>query len=492
MRIACAILVLLAFPAHGAGYSVQGGRIHDPSGRVLPIRGINHFGFDSTILVPQYLWEMSWKGQIAQIKTLGFNAVRVPFVPDTLYNTTPVDELSFINPELNGDLRGKTSLQVLDLWMAEADRKGLYIVLDFHSVTRQGPYPHWFVSDPADYHLTYNGQAYTQANWIRDLKLVAARYANNPHFLGVDLYNEPNGKVRWGPGDPNGSDPAYYWKRAAEAAAAAVLQANPRLLVFVQGIAGNFDGIEDSDLPMDWGEDLQPQVYQPLDIPASKLVLSPHTYGPDVFMKSTFSDPAYPHNLADDWETLFGQLHPAYALVIGEWGGRYGEGPTGQQDVIWQNAFVQYLKSRNMRDTFYWAYTPNSHDAGGILDDDLQVRQEKMALLRDLWGVERPADSAKAEGGGGALGLGAFVLFVVAVGWRRWWRSAGGGGGRARRALTSSPSSQPDARADRRRRSPLDRARSPGSRTGARWPERRHARRRRLALSGTCATWERR
>ncbi len=398
--------------ASAAGYYAQGGRIHDPSGRVLQIRGISHFGFNDTILVPEYLWEMGWKQQIAQIKSLGFNAVRLPFAPDTFYNTTPVDELSFINPELNPDLLGKTSLQVLDMWMAEADRQGLYILLDFHTVSRLAAVPQWFIADPADYHLTYNGQAYTEADWIRDLKLAVTRYAGNPHLMGIDLYNEPNSNVRWGPGDPHGVAPEFYWRRAASAAATAVLQANPNVLVFVEGINGNFDGIEDSTIPMDWGEDLQPQVYQPLDIPASKLVLSPHTYGPDVFNKDTFDAPLFPANLARDWDTLFGDLHPAYALVVGEWGGNYGKGSSGLKDVLWQNAFVEYLISRNMRDTFYWAYTPNSFDAGGILDDNLRVRQDKMALLRTLWGVEPVAGPAKSEATGGALGL----ILLVALG----------------------------------------------------------------------------
>jgi len=416
MRAAlCLLLALLVVPAHAAGFSVQGGRIHDPSGRALTIRGISHFGFNDTILVPEYLWQMGWKQQIAQIKSLGFNAVRVPFAPDTLYNQTPVDQLSFINPELNADLKGKTSLQVLDLWMAEADREGLYVVLDFHSVSTQVLYPQWFVSDPNDYHLTYNGLPYTTDNWIRDLKLVAQRYAGNPHFMGIDLYNEPHGKVRWGPGDSNQSDPAYFWKRSAEAAATGVLQANPNLLVFVEGIAGNFDNVEDSSIPMDFGEDLQPQVYQPLAIPASKLVLSPHSYGPDVFMKSTFDDADFPDNLPKDWDALWGKLAPQYAIAIGEWGGKYGEGTSGFQDVIWQNAFVAYLKDRGIRDSFYWAYTPNSGDAGGILDDDLNVREDKMALLHDLWG-DAPASTEKnAESGGGFTIAPLLLMLLVAT-----------------------------------------------------------------------------
>ena len=367
------------------GYHVLGGRIYQPDGLELQIRGINHFGFNSTILQPEFLWSMGWKQQIDQIKSLGFNAIRLPFVPDTLYSGKTVDQLSYVLPQLNSDLVGKTPLQVLDLWMAYADSQGLFVLLDFHSVSMQRQYPTWFVDNPADFNLVYNGQAYTRSDWIRDLVFVAKRYAGLKHFFGIDLYNEPEGAVRWSGGDPAVTNPALYWKPAAEAAAAAVLQANPRLLIFVEGINGNFDGIEDSSVPMDWGEDFQPERYQALGIPADKLVLSPHTYGPDVYAKSTFNAADFPNNLAADWKTLFGQFFGSHAVVLGEWGGRYGRGPSGQKDVQWQQALVNYLLANHVRDSFYWCYTPNSADSGGILDDNLQVRQDKMALLKSLW-----------------------------------------------------------------------------------------------------------
>jgi len=104
-------------------------------------------------------------------------------------------------------------------------------------------------------------------------------------------------------------------------------------------------------------------------------------------MKSSFSVPSFPANLAADWDTLFGKFSPTHSVVIGEWGGKYGQGTGGQQDVTWQNAFVDYLISKGMRNSFYWDYTPNSGDTGGILDDSLNVRQDKMALLQKLWGA---------------------------------------------------------------------------------------------------------
>ena len=388
-RVFQALIVLVVSAASenaiAAGYFAQAGKIYDANGQEVQIRGVNHFGFNGMGLQPQYLWTMGWKEQIAQIKSLGFNAIRVPFVPDTLYESTTVDKLLYIDPKLNPELIGKTPLQVLDLWMTEADRQGMYILLDFHSVSKQRQYPTWFLSNPADFNLVYNKQAYTRDNWTRDLALVAKRYAKLPHFFGIDIYNEPNGLTRWSTGDPTVTDPNYFWKAAAELASSAILTANPNLLIFVQGIFGNFDKIENSAMPMNWGEDFQPQAYQPLNIPSSKLVLTPHTYGPDVAMKSSFSAPGFPANLAANWDTLFGRFYPELAVVTGEWGGKYGQGTGGQLDITWQNAFVDYLLNKGMRNSFYWCYTPNSIDTGGILDDNLNVRQDKMALLKKLW-----------------------------------------------------------------------------------------------------------
>lgn len=429
LLIALAALLTVPFPAHSAsGYSVEAGRILDPSGQPIQLRGVNHFGFNADVLQPQYLWTMGWKEQIAQIKELGFNAVRLPFVPHTLYSDQTAEELSYVEPNKNADLIGKTPLEMLDMWMAEANRQGLYVMLDFHSVTNQRLYPTWFVDDPADFGLTYNDQAYSEDDWVRDLRFVAERYAHLPYFFAIDLYNEPNGIVRWSTGDTNMADPKYFWKRAAEKAAAGVLDANPELLVFVQGINGNYDGIEDSSIPMNWGESFQQQAYQPLDIPYDKLVLSPHTYGPDVFPKPTFDDPSYPDNLARDWEVLFGQFSPTHPVIISEWGGRYGERGVGEADVVWQNAFVDYLLSKDIHSSFYWTYTPNSGDTGGILRDDLTVRQDKMELLQRHWGDVQPSSAAEpapverptapAADGDGSTAGGAFApswLMLLAV-----------------------------------------------------------------------------
>jgi aryl-phospho-beta-D-glucosidase BglC (GH1 family) len=370
-------------------YTTTAGKLY-ADGAEIQLRGVSHHGFGSTILQPQYLWEQGWKAQLAQIKSLGFNAIRCPIVPETLYSKALVDRLSYLKQPDNSELVGKTPIQVLDLWMAECDRLGLYVLLDFHSPSKMNQYFHWFVTEPLDYGAgkwveTYNQQPYTEPNWLRDLAFIAARYRSNAHFLGIDVFNEPHDRVRWATGGPG----LVLWKTAAEKAAAAILKANPNLLIFVQGISDNWEGNEPS-VPINWGENLQPQKNAPLSIQADKLVFSPHSYGPDVYMEPEFNAPDYPANLAKNWEQLFGQFSPRHAVVVGEWGGRYGVGGTGQKDKQWQDAFVDYLISKNMRSSFYWCYTPNSGDTGGILADDLTVREDKMSLLRRLWGSQAP------------------------------------------------------------------------------------------------------
>jgi len=359
-------------PTPVTGFTVQGGKIFKGSQKIQ-LRGISHFGFNGDILRPMGLWNQEWHAQLAQIAKY-FNAVRVPFVPDTLYAAKGSDSSLGVNT----DLAGKTPLQTLDLWMAEADRLGLYILLDFHSVSKMSQYFHPFVTDPNNYGKgkwveTWNQQPYTTANWIRDLVFVANRYKHLSNFMGIDIFNEPHDRVRW----DTGGD--AQWKPLAEKAATAILAANPNLLIFVQGITANWDGKEKT-IPLNWGENLQPQAYSPLNIQNNKLVLSPHTYGPDTYMKPSFSAPNYPKNLPADWETAFGQFSPKNAVVVGEWGGdSFGN------SLIWQNAFVDYLISKDMRSTFYWSYY-GSGDTGDILNDDLTINEGNLTLLRRLWG----------------------------------------------------------------------------------------------------------
>jgi endoglucanase len=343
-------------------YNVDDGSVYDEEGEKVNLYGVSWFGFETGDHVAHGLWARNWKDMIAQIKRLGFTAVRVPFCPATLDNTG----VSSINYALNPDLSGLRSLDILDRVLDELDRQGLYILLDFHNY------------DCASINELWYSSGYSEEDWIADLVFVAKRYEGLDSFVGIDIKNEPHGPATWGTGNP-----ATDWKLAAEKAAREVLDANPDILIFVQGIQDN--PTCSSQTSHWWGGNLEPAGCYPLDIPAGKLVLSPHVYGPDVYVQPYFGAPNFPANMPAIWDMHFGYLRDlGYAVVIGEFGGRYGHGGDAR-DKTWHDAIVDYMKEKGMTDFFYWSWNPNSMDTGGILKDDWRtVWQDKVDLLSQL------------------------------------------------------------------------------------------------------------
>jgi len=155
------------------------------------------------------------------------------------------------------------------------------------------------------------------------------------------------------------------------------------LLIFVQGIQSNPSC--SSSIAHWWGGNLEPFDCSLLNIPGDKLVLSPHVYGPDVFVQPYFNDSSFPDNMPDIWDTHFGYLvDRGYSVIIGEFGGRYGNGGD-PRDRVWQDALINYMDAKGMTDFFYWSWNPNSGDTGGILQDNWQdVWEDKVALLGQL------------------------------------------------------------------------------------------------------------
>lgn len=361
------ILLILSFGSDpAASFTVEGNDIFDDTGQRIQLRGVNWFGFETQNYVAHGLWTRNWQAMIAQMKSSGFNAVRLPICPDTLYGVTPTG----IDYSRNGDLAGLDSLQILDQVIAEFDRQGIYVLLDHHRPDCLAISELWYTP------------YYTEADWIADLVFVAHRYRHHPYLLGIDLKNEPHGSATWGIGNS-----ASDWNGAAERAADAVLQAAPELLVFVEGVQEN--SLCSGSINHWWGGNLEPFNCFPLNIPADKLVLSPHVYGPDVYQQPYFSAANFPDNMPAIWDAHFGQFHDlGYAVVIGEFGGRYGHGGV-ESDRVWQDALVDYLSAKGMTSAFYWSWNPNSGDTGGILQDDwYTLWQDKIDLLQRLWGLD--------------------------------------------------------------------------------------------------------
>ncbi|MDZ8050877.1 MAG: cellulase family glycosylhydrolase [Aulosira sp. ZfuVER01] len=350
--------------------STLGAKIVDARGKVVVLRGVNWFGMETETHVPHGLWRRDYKDMLAQIKMLGYNLIRLPYSVAGLRSLPPQ-----ASPDVSGidftigsniELQGKTPLEVMDLIIQEAEKQGLFILLDSHRLNDQKIPELWY------------GDGFTEVDWIDTWKMLAERYKNQANVIGADLKNEPHGQASWGT-----NDLATDWRLAAERAGNAILSVNPNWLIIVEGVEKNVPG---QKLKQHWqGGNLEGVKRYPVRLSRRhKLIYSPHEYGPGVFNQSYFSESNFPKNLIERWQTGFNYISSQNIapILIGEFGGRQVDNisPEG----IWQNKFVKYIQKNNLSFA-YWSWNPNSGDTGGILLDDWQnYDRPKQQLLSQL------------------------------------------------------------------------------------------------------------
>lgn len=344
--------------------STRGADIIDANGSPIMLKGVNWFGIETETHAPHGLWARDYKDMLAQIKGLGYDSIRLPFSLASLRSP----EVSGIDFTIgaNADLEGKTSLQIMDIVIQEAERQGLLIMLDFHQLNDRVIPPLWYDDE------------YTEADWIEAWQMLAQRYRNQRNIFGADVKNEPHGEASWGTGDM-----ATDWRLAAERVGNAILAINPDWLILVQGVENN---VPDQQLAIHWqGGNLEGAGRFPVRLSApNKLVYSPHEYGPGVFNQPWFSEPEFPGNLRDRWEIGFHYLvtEKIAPVLIGEFGGRRTD--SRSPEGIWQRKLVDFI-DQNRLSYAYWSWNPNSGDTGGILQDNWQsINRLKQALLAKI------------------------------------------------------------------------------------------------------------
>jgi endoglucanase len=334
---------------------VADGRIHYAD-RTLQLYGLNWFGLetDARALFGVQEATRSVADFLAQVKSLGFNALRVPLSPES------IDE-GFPNPDWAKRGAIDTGREHFEELAAAAKEAGLYMLWDIHTCSSAVGYRKTGPLDPAC-------TGYGKDKWLANLGTLANLAKNYaPYVVGIDLFNEPYG-LTW-----------EAWKALAEEGGRVVLRANPRILTFVEGVGSEgYQGAEG----VFWGENLTGVRQAPIDLPAARLVYSPHVYGPSVFAQPYFAASGFPANMPAIWDSHFGYLfgQPS-AVVPGEFGGKYTD-----SDKTWQDAFVDYLRAKSTsRSFFYWSLNPNSGDTGGLLLDDWRtVNMNKLDLLKRL------------------------------------------------------------------------------------------------------------
>ncbi|MEV7612515.1 cellulase family glycosylhydrolase [Streptomyces sp. NPDC089799] len=166
---------------------------------------------------------------LADFHRLGLNSVRLPFSNEMIRTTAPVPDAAVA---ANPQLRGKTPLQVFDAVVSALASEGFAVILNNHTNTTR-----WCCG--VDGNERWNSSQSTR-QWTDDWVFMARRYRAEPRVAGADLYNEVRRDVwddpNWGLGD------AHDWHAAAQEAADRILtEANPDLLVVIEGI--NWTGI---------------------------------------------------------------------------------------------------------------------------------------------------------------------------------------------------------------------------------------------------------
>jgi len=387
-------------------------------------------------------------GDMAEMHAAGVNMIRVPVVPQTLVATDPQGNPPFLKN--HPSVRATNARAQLEQLITTAAQNNVQVLLDIHSCSnyvgwrkgRLDARPPWvdknrdnyvFAREDSSCAATGNPstvtrvQAYGETQWLNDLKTLAGlgTQLGVDNIIGIDLYNEP-----W---DYTWAD----WKTLTEHAFTAINSVNANTLVFVEGVSnsnGNQDGTPATFATtpfgnlatnVNWGENLFEAGANPPAIPKDRLVFSPHTYGPSVFVNRQFIAPGQaqcagldgdaagdakcnlqitPSLLQQGWEEHFGYLKQlGFAVVIGEFGGnldwpkgpaalrdqnRYGYIPVGF-DGQWQNAFVDYLVSKKIEGC-YWAINPESSDTAGWYGHAYDPVSNTAG-----WGEWRPFDARK-------------------------------------------------------------------------------------------------
>jgi endoglucanase len=366
-RALCAVAAALLLPlgtaglqsAHaaetaGAGYWHTSGRqILDEAGQPVRIAGINWFGFETANHAVHGLWSRDYKSMIDQMKSLGYNTLRIPYSDDIFKSGTVPNSIDFSSGK-NADLQGLNSLGVLDKIVSYAGQDGLKVILDRHRPDSGGQSALWYTS------------AVPESTWIANLKALATRYKGQDTVVGIDLHNEPHDPACWGCGDT-----ATDWRLAAQRAGNAVLGVNPDLLIFVEGVQ-TFNGVSGW-----WGGNLMGVAQYPVQLNvANRVVYSAHDYATSVAQQSWFSDPSFPANMPGIWDKYWGYIFKQNIAPV--WVGEFGTTLQSTVDQKWLAALVSYLRPTSTygADSFhwtFWSWNPNSGDTGGILKDDWQT-----------------------------------------------------------------------------------------------------------------------
>jgi cellulose 1,4-beta-cellobiosidase len=347
----------------GAGFwHTSGNQTVDANNNPVRIAGINWYGFETTDAVVHGLYSVDYKFVINNIKSLGYNTIRIPYSDQMIAQTSAPSSINYSNGQ-NADLAGLSPIQILDKIITYSGTQGLKIILDHHR-SEAG-------NSAEDNGLWFTSQ-YPESVFIANWKLLANRYKANTTVIGYDLHNEPHTGTdgNYANGATWGTGTATDWRLAAERAGNAILAINPQALIMVEGI-GQHPDATGKLVGTWWGGDLSQAGSAPVRLTvANHLVYSPHDYGPDLYQQVWFNSSTTAASLASVWDQNWGYLSNQGTAPV--WVGEFGttnndaavNSSTAGSQGQWFSSLFSYLRSKPQMGFTYWAY--NGEDSYGL------------------------------------------------------------------------------------------------------------------------------
>ena len=367
--------------------------IVDMNGTEVWLTGCNWFGYNTGTNIFDGVWNCNLEESLKSIADHGFNVLRVPMSAELLlqWKNGEYPKANY-NNAYNEKLNSMNSLEIFDYVLTLCEQNGMKVIIDIHTAK----------TDAAGHnHSVWYRDDITVDDFVESLSWVADRYKNNDTIIGYDLKNEPHGKASEMPHAIwNDSASPNNWKRVAERAGNAVLDANPHALIIIEGIQiyptniekNDFQSTDDEDyLNTWWGANLMAVRKYPIDFGPpernSQIVYSPHDYGPRVYEQPWFEGGfTYDSLMKDAWYDywLYIQEENIAPIFVGEWGG-FMEG----DNLKWMEYFRQLIAEKHLHHTF-WCYNANSGDTGGLVKDDFKTwDEEKYNFVKEvLWQTE--------------------------------------------------------------------------------------------------------
>ncbi|MBR3631222.1 MAG: cellulase family glycosylhydrolase [Oscillospiraceae bacterium] len=413
-----------------------GSRLYDSQGNEVWLTGANWFGFNcSENCLHGLNTSNNAEDMLAAIAERGINVLRFPISTTLLKSwmdgkphkvssvqaafNPPVDQIGedgTVTPagaydDVNRDFvledgtTLKNSMEIFDVIIQKCKKQGIKVFIDIHSPDEN--------NSGHSYELWYGKAGITTKDWQDSLVWLAEKYANDDTIIGYDLKNEPHGKrmysgekcpttiAKW-----DDSTDENNWAYAATQCAEAILDVNPNALIFIEGIEQypmtekgyTFDtpDVWEPQTEEDkrwygawWGGNLRGVKDYPIKMSTpekqSKIVYSPHDYGPSVYPQTWFAKEFTTETLLDDyWRDTWAYINEQdiAPLLIGEWGG-FVDGTKNEQ---WMRLLQQYMINNHINHT-YWCINPNSGDTGGLLGYDFMTWDEARyeILEKALW-----------------------------------------------------------------------------------------------------------